>query len=255
MRHTSEYENESDRRREKLVNKINRLVYLFIFAVFGLNIINANALAKNTDDTTPTLDRGVDVFIQRCSLCHGSQGMGEGKIPLKIPNYPNTNLVKSLKASTPKEIYETIVYGGMLEGISNYMPPMGNELTWTEMESVSMFIQELRQNTEKMLGLVATYQNTHSVATNLGKQVYEARCVLCHGIDGLGDGRMSKIIKDPPPFNLTISAAPKFYIKDIIGMGGEAMGRSAQMPPWGDQLAGNEIEAVVDYVMALRTKN
>lgn len=235
------------------MNNKHAIFCIITVVLLCAGLIDTKALAQN-DDTTPTLDRGVEVYIQRCSLCHGSQGMGEGKIPLKIPNYPNTNLVKSLKAVSPKEIYETIVFGGMLENISNYMPPMGNELTWTEVESVSLFIQELRNNTEQTLGLVATYQNTQSVAANLGKQVYEARCVLCHGTDGLGDGRMSKIIKNPPPFDLTLSSVPKFYLKEIISKGGEAMGRSVQMPPWRDQLAENEIDAVIDYVMMLRKK-
>lgn len=208
--------------------------------------------AKDIDDTTPSVSKGVDVYINRCSLCHGSQGMGEGKIPLKIPNYPNTSLVKALKAKSAKEIYDTIVYGGMLSNVNQYMPPMGNELTWTEVESVSMFIQNLRTNTEETLAFVAEYQNNNSVAANIGKQVYEARCVLCHGKDGLGDGRMAKIIKNPPPFNLTLSRVPKFYLIDIVSKGGEAMGRSHQMPPWGDQLAENEIDAVVEYILTLR---
>lgn len=208
--------------------------------------------AKDIDDTTPSVSKGVDVYINRCSLCHGNQGMGEGKIPLKIPNYPNTSLVKALKANSAKEIYDTIVYGGMLSNVNQYMPPMGNELTWTEVESVSMFIQNLRTNTEETLAFVAEYQNNNSVAANIGKQVYEARCVLCHGKDGLGDGRMAKIIKNPPPFNLTLSRVPKFYLTDIVSKGGEAMGRSHQMPPWSDQLAENEIDAVVDYILTLR---
>lgn len=227
-----------------------------IFAhFFTMVLLTSATFANGKDDTTPSLEKGVGVYVNRCSLCHGSQGMGEGKIPLKIPNYPNTSLVKALKAKTSEEIHEMVVYGGMLDDVSKYMPPMGNELTWTQIESVSMFIQNLRANTEATLALVTEYQNANSVFANLGKQVYEARCVLCHGKDGLGDGRMAKIIKNPPPFNLTLSGVPKFYLTDIISKGGEAMGRSPQMPPWSDQLASNEIEAVVDYIVTLRKGN
>jgi cytochrome c oxidase cbb3-type subunit 3 len=253
MRNSPEYENESRRGRKRMMRIICTHFFTMVLLWISLLTFTSATFANDKDDTTPSLEKGVDVYVKRCSLCHGSQGMGEGKIPLKIPNYPNTSLVKALKAKTAKEIHDMIVYGGMLDDVSKYMPPMGNELTWTQIESVSMFIQDLRTNTEETLLLVTKYQNGNSVgANNLGKQVYEARCVLCHGKDGLGDGRMARIIKNPPPFNLTLSGVPKFYLIDIISKGGEAMGRSPQMPPWSDQLATNEIEAVVDYIVTLR---
>lgn len=207
------------------------------------------------DDTTPTLSIGVDVYLKRCSLCHGSQGMGEGKIPLKIKTYPNTSLAVANKAKSKQEIFETVVYGGLLEGVSNYMPPMGNELTWTEIESVSIFIQALREKPKQILAIVAQHESEATATPNLGRQVYEARCVLCHGKDGLGNGRMAKIIKNPPPFNLTMSGVPKSYLISIISKGGEALGRSPQMPPWGEQLSQDEIEAVAEYIISLRQVN
>jgi cytochrome c oxidase cbb3-type subunit 3 len=87
----------------------------------------------------------------------------------------------------------------------------------------------------------------------VSKNVYETRRVLCHGEKGLGDGRMSKVIKTPPPYNLTLSRLPKSYLMDIVSKGGAQMQRSPQMPPWGEQLSPSEINSVVDYIMQLRT--
>lgn len=220
---------------------------LIAYSLLGM----AHASIGLKDDTTPSLDIGAQVFNQRCSLCHGSQGMGEGKIPLKIPDYPDTNLFTAQKASTKEEIYNTVVYGSMLENINQYMPPMGNELTWTELESVSLFIGFLRNEPKQAIAKLSDLDQQSSFIT-LGKDVFEARCVLCHGKNGLGDGRMAKIIKSPPPFNLTKSRAPAAYLKRIIEEGGQPLGRSPQMPPWGEQLSADELNAVVEYIISLR---
>ena len=203
------------------------------------------------DKTYPTIERGVEVFKQRCTLCHGSQGMGEGRIPLKIKGYPDANLAVAKKAKTKDDIHKTVVYGGLLDNIDQFMPPMGDELTWTEIESVAMFVEAFRGDPEAYLPQLANTTSSENTM-KVGREVYEARCVLCHGKNGQGDGRMAKIIKTPPPFNLTKSLMPVEYLKLIIADGGEPIGRSGQMPPWKDQLSEGEIDAVVDYIVSIR---
>lgn len=100
---------------------------------------------------------------------------------------------------------------------------------------------------------VSLAHDDHTTANLLnGQQIFQQRCVLCHGVNGEGDGRMAKVIKEPPPFDLTASRIPDEYMKDIIAKGSEAMGRSKHMPPWGDSLTEVQIEAVMLYIKALR---
>lgn len=87
-----------------------------------------------------------------------------------------------------------------------------------------------------------------------GGDIYRANCVLCHGEKGLGDGRMAKVITAPPPANLTKSRRSKAYMKKIITYGGGIMGRSPQMPVWGQELDEQQIKAVVDYIYRLRER-
>ena len=224
----------------------------YINVVFVLILFFASNVYAEKDDTTPSLYMGAEVFATRCILCHGQQGMGEGRIPLKIKGYPNTNLASAAKAKTKNDIYDVIVYGGMRENISSYMPPMGNELTWSELESVSMFVFQLRKDPKGEINRLKTALKTTEKSITLGRDLFQSRCVLCHGKYGLGDGRMSRIIKTPPPFNLTKSTMPLDYLKLIITKGGEPIGRSKQMPPWGDQLSPLEVDAVAEYVHTLR---
>lgn len=219
---------------------------------FVLILFFVSNVYSEKDDTTPSLEMGAEVFATRCVLCHGKQGMGEGRIPLKIKGYPKTNLASSNKTKTKNEIYNVIVYGGMRENISLYMPPMGNELTWSELESVSMFVFQLRKDPKGEINRLKAASKNIGKSIDLGRDIFKSRCVLCHGKYGFGDGRMSKIIKAPPPFNLTKSIMPLDYLKQIITKGGEPIGRSKQMPPWGGQLSPLEVDAVAEYVHTLR---
>jgi cytochrome c oxidase cbb3-type subunit 3 len=209
-------------------------------------------IAQTYDDTTPSVEHGASVFWKRCVLCHGAQGMGEGKIPLKIKDYPNTNILTAGKARTSEDIHEIIAYGGMLSKINNFMPPMGNELTWTELQSVTMFVYQLRKSPEEHFTMLKQNSNAVEDKLGLGLSIFQSRCVLCHGTNGVGDGRMAKVIKTPPPYDLTKSKKPEEYLKLIIEKGGEAMGRSGQMPPWGEQLSKEDIDAVASYIISIR---
>lgn len=87
---------------------------------------------------------------------------------------------------------------------------------------------------------------------NSGRQIFISHCVLCHGLEGKGDGRMARLINNPPPFNLTQSTRPANYLKSIISLGGESLSRSPQMPAWREELNEAEIEALVSYLLKLR---
>ena len=96
------------------------------------------------------------------------------------------------------------------------------------------------------------FKDTNEASLIRGKLVYKNYCVLCHGAEGKGDGRAAKLHK-PPPFNLTLSAAPRQYTADILRKGGEAMNRGKGMPPWGEQLTDEQLNDVLSFLFSLRT--
>ncbi len=91
-----------------------------------------------------------------------------------------------------------------------------------------------------------------STSLEYGAEIFQQRCSLCHGNQGLGDGRMARIITDPPPYNLTTSVASESYLEDIIRLGGEQVGRSPQMPPFLDEFSETEIKSIVLHLLTLR---
>lgn len=87
---------------------------------------------------------------------------------------------------------------------------------------------------------------------NIGAKTYQQHCSLCHGVAGEGDGHLARVINNPLPANLTKSTAADEYLLSIVTQGGEAMGRSPKMPPWGNELSESEIKSLVIHINSLR---
>ena len=224
---------------------------LFVGLVFILTGLPSHA-ADEYEDPSPSLELGAAVYATRCVLCHGNKGMGEGIMPMRLKEYPDTSLLKPRVAHNRKEVLDTTVLGALYRDTSEYMPPFGKELSWSELESVSDFIMLLREDQVRAYALLDSLGNSAQADRKLGQQVFATRCVLCHGPFGEGDGRMSRLLKTPPPADLTASRLPDDYLRQIIEKGGEAMGRSKHMPPWGDQLTVAELNSLMLYLKFIR---
>ncbi|MFM1891905.1 MAG: hypothetical protein RLZ44_982, partial [Pseudomonadota bacterium] len=214
-----------------------------LILVAGLLLAATSAVASGGSaqecgvEAKPCVQYGARVFQERCSLCHGSDGLGEGILALSLKDYPNTNLLEPKHTKDIETLTRVVTYGGGLPEVSTEMPPWGDELTATQLESVVQFVDFMRRDLERSLELLKVAAASMQPSTRVGRAVYQGRCALCHGKYGQGDGKMARIIKSPPPFNLTLSRAPDDYLHDIIYKGGEKMGRSPRMPPWGGDLS------------------
>jgi len=94
-------------------------------------------------------------------------------------------------------------------------------------------------------------RDTPNASVVRGGIVFRTYCVLCHGSDGKGDGRAAKMYT-PKPANLTVSPFNDEYKELIIRRGGPGVGRSAFMPPWGDELSDEQIHDLVSFLRELR---
>lgn len=90
--------------------------------------------------------------------------------------------------------------------------------------------------------------DTAAVALSEGAKIYAARCALCHGAEGRGDGPAAKGLK-PPPRNHHdgeyMNARSDAELLEVIRKGKGAM------PPWGAVLSDAELTAVLAYVRKL----
>lgn len=224
--------------------------YVFLFLMLSSSLVFADIY--NEDQVEPSVDMGSEVYYERCSICHGASAVGDGLIPLKIKDYPDTSLLKFLETADKDSLRLAVVYGGSEGAMSNFMPPMGNDLTWTQTESVIQFLLLFKNNYDEAVAMVRNSAANLPSTKKQGRQLFSAQCVLCHGKNGDGKGRMAKILKTPPPANLIVSRLPDDYLRKIIGGGGQSVGRSPNMPPWGEQLSKNELESIILYIKSIR---
>ncbi|MES2208226.1 MAG: c-type cytochrome [Pseudomonadota bacterium] len=83
-----------------------------------------------------------------------------------------------------------------------------------------------------------------------GETAFKRYCILCHGVNADGKGRAAKNY-DPKPANLRASDKNTIYKTMIVTKGGAAMGRSAFMPQWSEELTKEQITDVVTYLNSI----
>lgn len=132
------------------------------------------------------------------------------------------------------------------------MPPYGDELTWLEIESLVIFMRLYYRNAERAIELLSSTKKPEKPSREKGRAFYKGRCILCHGPEGDGKGKLSKIIKSPPPFNFQYSRLPDNMLLDMIAKGGEANNRSPKMPPFGGELSETDIKSIIMYIKGFR---
>jgi mono/diheme cytochrome c family protein len=90
-----------------------------------------------------------------------------------------------------------------------------------------------------------------------GRELYMEKCVLCHGSQGEGWDWTKKVDKPPIPVPDLAKASPEQsdqYLFDVVKEGGEAVGKTRFMPPFGFQLSDQEVWDLVAYIRSLGRK-
>ena len=88
-----------------------------------------------------------------------------------------------------------------------------------------------------------------------GRELYAEKCSLCHGEHGQGWDWSKKIDQPPVPVADLAAVAPDRsdrYLFDVIKDGGEAVGRTRFMPPFGFQLSDDDVWNLVAHLRTLR---
>lgn len=220
-----------------------RLTFLRLTALALLCLHYINASAQESE-----IHLGARIYLERCALCHGSKGLGEGPMALLVHGYPDTRLKK---ADVPYQSTRRIVeFGSPPELEHSLSPPWRDELPAQEIAAVTRFVEELRIDFGHATEVLASIDIPPESID--GRKIYRARCESCHGVAGNGDGRMSRVIRNPPPSDLTRSTLSYEETIAIVSAGGQALGKSPRMPPWGQELIGAELLSVANYIVTLR---
>jgi mono/diheme cytochrome c family protein len=87
-----------------------------------------------------------------------------------------------------------------------------------------------------------------------GQRLFYVYCVWCHADSTpAGPSNRSNVTPTPALMNdgATINRESDEYLRNIITLGGSALGKSAMMPPYGRTLSQDQIRALIDYTRAI----
>jgi mono/diheme cytochrome c family protein len=87
-----------------------------------------------------------------------------------------------------------------------------------------------------------------------GKRVFYDKCVWCHAdATPAGPSNRANLMPQPPLLSdgNALNSLSDAFIRNIVTLGGSALGKSPMMPPWGNTLNEQDIRSVTDYVRAM----
>jgi mono/diheme cytochrome c family protein len=83
-----------------------------------------------------------------------------------------------------------------------------------------------------------------------GKEIHYEHCVACHGLTGAADVVVMHMDETPPDQSDPeyMKTLPDGYLYIAICRGGEGVGKSYVMSPWGDYFTDQEIKDLIAWV-------
>lgn len=184
---------------------------------------------------------GYHIFTTDCAVCHGADGTGNGPLANKLETRP-ANLTNNdrLKQVSDQELFR-IIEGTAPHGrVSNDMPKWGLAIPHTEIKSLVAYIRYL-------------HSSKHPIPGNpeIGKQVYDNYCTICHGINGKGKGKLTEVYDMEPADHTNADNMNRMSNEKMHSLISKGAIGAKLMPGWKDILSDKEIDDVISYIRLL----
>jgi cytochrome c oxidase cbb3-type subunit 3 len=190
-----------------------------VFAAFADTPIPQ--LVKDPD----ALRLGRNIFLNRCTTCHGSDGRG-------AKGFPNLADAAWLWGNSPEAVVATIT-----NGRTGTMPALGPALGEQGVTEVIAYLRAL----PKLSGAADPGALTPEAAA--GQQRFMGLCVGCHGVDAKGNQILGAADLTDEDW---LHGSTDADIRDVL-----MKGRSNQMPAQSDVLTPDRIRVLAAYVLSL----
>ncbi|NOQ90481.1 MAG: c-type cytochrome [Gammaproteobacteria bacterium] len=203
------------------------------------------AAADPFDVKPPATFEGRRLYVSYCQLCHGTDGRGDGPLAkaMKIgPSDLNTTVRSRSDTILTKIITgegrQTITGRDRHNLLSEAMPEWKDVFTESQVKALIAYLRFLGRSKHELMG-----------NPDLGMQLYNKYCQVCHGVEGDGDGIMTQLMgimpMDHTNPNETESLSNKEIASSILD------GKNRYMPAWRGILNQNDVEALVSYIRLL----
>jgi len=214
-----------------------------IHAVMLLTLLAVSAPEVSADP--PAAYEGRRLYVSYCQLCHGTGGKGDGPLAkvMKISPADLTTTVRSRSDTILTKIItgegrQTITGRDRHNLLSDVMPEWKDVFSESQITALIAYLRFLSRTKHDLMG-----------DPEVGLQLYQKYCQVCHGVEGEGDGIMTKLMgimpMDHTNPNVTNSLDNEEIVKSILD------GKGKFMPAWRGILSQTDVEALVSYIRLL----
>ncbi|MBT3553321.1 MAG: c-type cytochrome [Rhodospirillaceae bacterium] len=201
------------------------LIVAGTLALAASNVLAADIASKPMPEATEAFtEQGHQIYIQRCSFCHGLLGDGNGPAAKYMDPRPRDFTLGTFKFRTTQsgelptdtDLFRTVsrgLKGTGMQAFDNQIIKNGlsEEQRWQVISYIKTFAPEFDDDeldpvkTGKVVELPASTAPYNAETVAKGKAVFErAKCWECHGRSGRGDGQKSFDRKDDWGFPIRI---------------------------------------------------
>lgn len=194
---------------------------------------------------TPAAYEGRKLYTSYCQLCHGTGGQGDGPLAkaMNISPADLTTTVRSRSDTILKKIItgegrQTITGRDRHNLLSEAMPEWKDVFSESQVDALIAYLRFLGRSRHELMG-----------DPEIGMMLYQKYCHVCHGVDGDGEGIMTRLMGITPMDhtnpNVTDSLSNETLVKSILD------GKGRYMPAWRGILSRSDVEALVSYIRLL----
>ena len=223
---------------------ILRGLMLFVFAVCAAASFLS---APRAVAATATETKGAEVFMQRCSQCHATTGLGNGPYPPLAGN-------PDVTAADTAGLISTVLHGRTgpiaINGTtySGTMPAWDKTLSNAEIAAVLTYVRSAWNNKAAAVSEDQVATARAPVASS-GAQLFAQRCATCHQSNGQGTAQYPPLAGNPEVVAPDAKAMVAIIVNGRSGpltVNGKTY--DGTMPTWKGQLSNADIAAVATYV-------
>lgn len=203
------------------------------------------ASADSEAVSLPAAFEGQRLYVSYCQLCHGTDGKGDGPLAKAMKISP-ANLNTTVRSRSDTILTKIITGKGRqtITGrdrhnlLSEAMPEWKDVFSESQVKALIAYLRFLTRSKHELMG-----------DPELGMQLYQKYCAVCHGVEGDGDGIMTNLMgmmpMDHTNPNETNSLSNEEIVNSILD------GKKRYMPAWRGILSQGDVEALVSYIRLL----
>ena len=202
--------------------------------------------------------RGRQVYLQRCWMCHGDAGQGEGPDGAHLSPMPANFTEPDLKKFPDSEWYWKVSHGIGNAAMPQWQLLLSEEDRWAAIKYLKYTFVLPSEPKDVSDDVPPAYQaldpapfSPTAETMAEGEELYKDLCAECHGATALGDGPNGTLLL-PTPANLTedpaLTAGLDFWYWRIdAGVVGDKDTHPTAMPAWRHILTEEQKWAVTFY--------